>query len=106
MNQLGDRPGPGIPDRPVGKVLKTWPEFAAGLEFGRWFRAKVSVIGDKGQCHLDDKRTQSFRADRYPKGSVGLWTNRSQYRFRNIKVTSADGKAVLLEGVPDLQVAR
>ncbi len=74
----------------------------------RWYRARVSVRGNRILCTLHDLETglevvhlQTEDKDNlHPKGQVGFGTESSSYRFRNIRITSPDNK-ILWEGPPD-----
>jgi len=84
------------------RILKS---VSLGFRENRWYTASVHVRGSHFACFLDDlesgKATRLFDADdsRFSKGRVGLETFISSFRFKNIKVTSPDGK-VLWEGLP------
>jgi serine/threonine protein kinase len=71
----------------------------------RWHTARVHIRGNRFACFLYDaetgKDTRLFdiNDDRFPAGRVGLETFTSSFRFKNIRVTSPDGK-VLWEGPP------
>jgi serine/threonine protein kinase len=71
------------------------------LRTGEWFTARVEVRGTQVKCFLNGRQVIVNNAIRQPAGGVGLRTWQSAYVFRNIKVTSPDGK-VLLEGLPDV----
>jgi hypothetical protein len=72
------------------------------LKPGTWYRALVSVRGDRAECFLNGRRVFAASIPDHPAGCIGLRTWRASYVFRNIRVTAPDGK-VLLEGLPDLQ---
>jgi serine/threonine protein kinase len=86
-----------------GKPYVTMNEPPPGgvLKGGEWYSARVEIRGNQVKCLLDGRRVFSFDAIRNRSGCVGLRTHQTAYVFRNIKVTSPDGK-VLLEGLPDL----
>ncbi len=72
----------------------------------KWYRARVSVRRNHIVCTLHDDGGNEVVLlevddDRLPSGQVGLGTENSSCRFKNIKVTAPDGK-VLWEGLPDL----
>jgi formylglycine-generating enzyme required for sulfatase activity/serine/threonine protein kinase len=65
----------------------------------KWYRARVSVRRSHVVCTLhDDGENEVVRLvvddDRHPNGRVGLGTENSSYRFKNIKVTAPDGKTM------------
>ena len=68
-----------------------------------WYTARVRVRGSHSECFLGDgeRDVKVFEFDdpAHPSGRVGLQFSRSKYRFKDIKVTSADGK-VLWRGHP------
>jgi serine/threonine protein kinase/WD40 repeat protein len=66
-----------------------------------WHHTEVRLRGARGECLLDGQKVFDFKADRHPRGQVGLRTWNSQCRFRNIVVKDPQG-AVLLAGLPDL----
>jgi hypothetical protein len=73
----------------------------AGVDANRWYKVRVSVRGQRCQCFLDEKLLFDFTDQIQRRGAVGFRTWATSARFRNIKVTSPDGK-VLWEGVPEL----
>ncbi len=65
----------------------------------KWYRARVSVRRNHIVCTLhDDGENEVVRLvvddDRHPSGQVGLGTENSSYRFKNIKVTAPNGKTL------------
>ena len=81
--------------------LRREPQPGGALKTGEWYSARVEVRGNQVKCLFDGRQVFSFDAIRSPSGGVGLRTWGTAYVFRNIKVTSPDGK-VLLEGLPEL----
>ena len=75
------------------------------LRAGDWYTARVHVRGKQMVCSLFDShnstetRVIELVDDRHPRGRVGLRTFGSSFRFKNIKVTSPDGRT-LWEGLP------
>jgi len=87
---------------------RTWSLKSAhlSLQDNTWYTARVHVRGNHIACFLcnsgsgKDTRLFDLYDDRfYSRGRVGLETFISSFRFRDIKVTSPDGK-VLWEGLP------
>ena len=71
---------------------------------GRWYRIRVRCEGRRFQVWLDDKKLFDFTDDEkaHLRGKVGVGTWSTQAKFRNLKVTSLDGK-ILHEGLPKRQ---
>lgn len=93
--------GTMVKDRPF-KALKSG--FAKGLRRGDTYTASIRVEGNTCICRLNGIPAYLHQPDisKHPMGQVGLRTFSASYRFKNIKVTTLDGKT-LLEGLPDLQ---
>jgi formylglycine-generating enzyme required for sulfatase activity/serine/threonine protein kinase len=65
----------------------------------KWYTARVSVRRNHIVCTLhDDLKNEVVHLEdddgRHPSGQVGLGTENSAYRFKNIKVTAPDGKVL------------
>lgn len=71
------------------------------IEEKKWYNIRVRCEGPKIQVWLDNKQVLDFKdeKDAHLTGQVGIGTWATKARFRNIKVSSLDGK-VLLEGAP------
>ena len=69
---------------------------------GKWCRIKVRCEGRRFQVWLDDAQIIDFTDDdkAHLSGGAGIGTWSTQARFRNLKVTSLDGR-VLYKGVPE-----
>jgi serine/threonine protein kinase len=76
-------------------------QMRASLPAGGWHKARLNIRGRHVQCFLDDRKLVECDVDLDLTGRAGLRTWNSIYRFRNIKVTAPNGKA-LLEGLPDV----
>ncbi len=85
----------------VFAMLMRQPQPAGLFKTGEWYAARVEVRGNQAKCFLDGRQVFSFDALRSPSGGVGLRTWATAYAFRNIRVTTPEGK-VLLEGLPEL----
>lgn len=72
------------------------------IEPGQWHRVRVAVRGAECRCYLDDEEIAQEVDERYRRGAVGLGTWNAAVRFRNIRVTSPNGGAVYLAGLPKL----
>lgn len=81
--------------RPVG------PAADGAIRQGTWYAIRVRCEGRHIQVFLDGKPLIDFTDDAkgHAAGRVGVGTWATRARFRNLKVTSLDGK-VLFEGLP------
>jgi len=73
------------------------------IDTGRWYRIKVRCEGRHIQVWMDEQAIIDFIDNELAqvRGRVGIGTWATQAEFRNLKVTSLDGK-LLYEGLPDL----
>ncbi len=78
--------------------LRSTPGTIRPLE---WYKVKISLRGQFIRVQLDEHLLFACKDDFCQKGNLFLCCYDSAGRFRNIKVTAADG-SVLWEGVPDL----
>lgn len=86
----------------LGRWKSVGPSVNGSIEQGRWYTIRVRCDGPHYQVFLDGKRLIDWgdQADKaLLAGRVGIGTWRTQARFRNLKVTSLDGKG-LFEGLP------
>ena len=80
--------------------LKSWAKSSTRL--GQWHTVKLEVREKECVLWLDGREVSRGPADKLlPEGRIGIGTADTAARFRNIRVTSPDGK-VLFEGVPAL----
>ena len=88
-----------------GKYWPAGPDWKFQIEQKKWYTLRVSVRGNHFDCFVKqgeiETRVSSFTDDRHPVGRVGLRCILSSWRFKNIKVTSPDGKT-LWDGLPSL----
>ncbi|TWT39507.1 protein kinase domain-containing protein [Blastopirellula retiformator] len=70
-------------------------------QFRRWYSQKVEVRGNHIRCFVDGKLLFDCRDDSHPRGMIGLGTQNTPTRWRNLKVTAPDG-TVLWSGFPDV----
>jgi len=76
------------------------PRIDGRIETGRWYRITVRCEGTRFRVSLDGKRLIDFEDPRgHRTGRVGVGTWSTKAAFRNLKVTSLDGKT-LHEGLP------
>lgn len=67
----------------------------------KWHKLKVVVAGNNVDGYVDGKPACAFNAPSLKTGGVAIGTWSTQAKFRNVKVTSKDGK-VLWQGAPNL----
>ncbi|MFO8012842.1 MAG: alpha-L-arabinofuranosidase C-terminal domain-containing protein [Phycisphaerae bacterium] len=85
-----------------GRWLAVGPAVDGAIEEGRWYAIRVRCQGPRIRVFLDGKELINFTDEAgkaHLAGRVGLGTWGTRARFRNLKVTSLDGK-VLFEGLP------
>ncbi|CAN5275159.1 hypothetical protein BH11PLA2_BH11PLA2_31280 [soil metagenome] len=70
-------------------------------ETGRWDSVLVRIRGTHVTCSLNGKVMFNYTDEAIPNGRIGLATWNTSIRYRNLKVTSPEGK-ILFEGFPDL----
>ncbi|MBN2209868.1 MAG: DUF1080 domain-containing protein [Sedimentisphaerales bacterium] len=79
------------------------PHVEGQIETGRWYTVRGRCEGPRIRFWLDDKLiidyTDDGKGPTHGRVGVGTWT--TQAKFRNLKVTSLDGKT-LYEGLPPL----
>jgi len=64
----------------------------------KWYTARVEVRRNHIECTLHDGENEVVHLevidDDHPRGKLGLGSESSSYRFRNIRVTAPDGKTL------------
>jgi hypothetical protein len=68
---------------------------------GRWYKVRIKVRGAKCWCYLDEKQLIHKVDKPFTKGRVGLATWDASARFREIVVTTPEGK-ILWAGTPEI----
>ena len=81
-----------------GAVTLRGPSPAGSIEQRKWHALKVDVKGKTVTCSIDGKVTNQGDLAANAKGTVGLGTCNTQAEFKNLRVTSPDGK-ILLEAL-------
>lgn len=69
------------------------------IDYGRVYAVRVEVRGPDIRCFLDGEELFHKRDDVFTKGHIGLATFQAAARFREIRVTSTDGR-ILWNGPP------
>lgn len=76
------------------------PTPSINVQPGHWIKLEANVSGDTFQCFVNGEEAFHYTNPNQPSGGVALSTfGQCACRFRNIKVTAADG-TVLWEGLP------
>ncbi|MCE9528743.1 MAG: protein kinase, partial [Planctomycetales bacterium] len=70
-------------------------------EHGRWYKVKIEARGPRIRCSVDGKNLLAYKDETLLNGMIGVGTGNSPVRWRNLKVTSPNGR-ILWEGFPDL----
>ena len=89
------------------KVVTLEPVAAKGatpaqLDQNAWHRLKISCRGQLVRVYWDGKQVLSAKVPGgRPQNTITLWENYTEAFYRNIRVTSANGKTVLFEGLPE-----
>ena len=73
----------------------------ASLQLGHWYDVRLEVRGADARCSLDGKELFHHVDERFTKGQVGFTTKSSVVRFRDIALTTPQGKS-LWDGPPKL----
>ena len=67
-----------------------------------WHKLRISCRGNVAKVYWDGKQVLSAnKLDKTGKNDITFWVNYTEATYKNIKVTSADGKKVLFEGQPE-----
>ena len=69
------------------------------IEFGRWYEVRIEVRDTAFRCFVDGQLLFTGRDGRFTSGQVGFSTWEGTARFREVEVTTPDGKP-LWKGVP------
>ncbi len=74
----------------------------AQLDQEAWHHLKISCRGQHVRVWWDGRQVLSCKVpDSRPQNTLTLWENYTEALYKNIRVTSADGKTVLFEGLPE-----
>ena len=89
------RSAEGGRQHPVGASIP------GSIDSNRWYRIKVRCEGRQFQAWLDGQKVLDFTDDDKTqlRGGVGLGAWEAKVRFRNLKVTTLDGR-ILFQGLP------
>ncbi len=72
----------------------------------QWHKLRISCRGKVAKVYYDGKQVLSYnKLDVTGQNDITFWVNYTEALYRNIKVTSADGKQTFFEGMPqDVQI--
>ncbi len=66
-----------------------------------WHKLRISCRGSQTKVYYDGKQILSYsKMDQTGKNDITFWVNYTETSYRDIKVTSADGKTTYFEGMP------
>lgn len=89
----------------VMKVLEPIKSYKASKEQlnegGQWHHLRIICKGKSVKAYWDGKTILSSSIEGASKNDITLWVNYTETYFRNIRVTSTDGKKVFFEGMPE-----
>jgi alpha-L-arabinofuranosidase len=90
-----EKAGPGRARGVVGPAVR------GGIDTGKWYRIRVRCEHSRIQIWLNDKQLLDFTDTHSPnlQGRVGVGTWATMAKYRNLRVTTLDGRA-LLQGPP------
>ena len=78
------------------------PAKPADLDQEAWHHLKVSCRGRQVRVWWDGRQVLSCKVpDSRPHNTLTLWENYTEALYRNIRVTSSDGRSTLFEGLPE-----
>ncbi len=66
-----------------------------------WHKLRISCRGRNVKAYWDDKLILSSTLDQVSTNDIALWVNYTEAYYKNIKVTSPNGKEVYFEGTPE-----
>jgi hypothetical protein len=72
------------------------------IERNQWHDMRIEVRREHSTCFVDDKQILNASDRTYTNGRVGVGAFGTAYRFKDVMVTSEDGKTVLWQGLPRL----
>ncbi|MDR0954548.1 MAG: alpha-L-arabinofuranosidase [Rikenellaceae bacterium] len=91
------------------RAVKTWDPLKyfipkEGLDGGgTWHKLRISVNGKNAKVYWDGKQILSASGlDVAEVNDIKFWVNYSEVYYRNIKITSNNGRTVYFEGFPDV----
>lgn len=84
-----------------GNWMRSVNAVHGSIESDIWYKVRVETRGEMFRCFVDGNKLFEYSNQRFAKGRVGLSTWHTSVCFRDIRVTTPDGKKVLWEGLPE-----
>lgn len=67
-----------------------------------WHKLRISCRGEQVKVYYDGKQVLTYnKLDKTGKNDITFWVNYTEALYRNIKVTSVDGKTTYFAGMPN-----
>lgn len=104
QNHMNFYPGFGRFQHGMGNLVAGQPariQTNRSAPFGEWNEIRVEVRGADVRGFVNGSEVVHMEAGSFSQGLIGLGTNKTAMHFRNIEVTSPEGK-VLFRGPPRL----
>ena len=106
--QMVEKESQGFGGRP-GRRVKTLDALVSKVanaqqinEKQEWHKLRISCRGGSAKVYWDGKQILSqAKMARKGKNDITFWVNYTETTYRNIRVTSPDGKRVYFEGTPE-----
>ncbi|MDR1938536.1 MAG: alpha-L-arabinofuranosidase [Tannerellaceae bacterium] len=71
-------------------------------EGGTWHKLRINCQGKNAKIYWDNKQILSYNNLKGTKvNDIAFWVNYTEALYRNIKITSANGRTIYFEGMPD-----
>jgi hypothetical protein len=75
-----------------GRSRGGFPRVRGSIKNGTWYRIGVKVAGSSIKCYLNGKLIHTATNHRHKTGGIGLGSWSTQVQFKNIRVTTPEGK--------------
>ena len=107
--KMVEREGPSFGGRP-GRMVRTLDPIVSKTatadqinENQDWHKLRIVCKGKSINVYFDGKRVLSYsKADSTGHNDIVFWVNYTEATYKNIKVTSLNGKQTYFEGTPDV----
>lgn len=86
-----------------GNTLENEVEIRPGsVDRSSWHDVKLEIRGPQFTCYYDWQKLFDDKDERFTSGRIGLGAFATAFRFKDVEVTSPDGKTILWRGLPKL----